>query len=130
MSAAKPVLLIVDDEPDLRELIEADFQRKGYVVHGAASGFEAWDKLRTLEVDAVLSDVRMANGDGIALLRKIREEYPRSIPVILMTGFADIDEATCRQLGAYRVIAKPFARKDLHDTVTAALSAAAKENGG
>lgn len=126
----KPVILIVDDEADLRELIESDFERKGYVVHGAGSGLEAWEKLRTIEVDLVLSDLRMANGDGLALLRKVREEYPRRIPVILMTGFADTDAAQCRELGAYKVIAKPFARKDLHEAVEAALAESAKQNGG
>ncbi len=115
-------ILVVDDETELRDLVISDLRRKVYDTHGAGGGDEAWDRLRQLHADLVISDVRMAKGDGLALLRRLREEYPRQIPVILMTGFADTEDMKRIGGASVTVIAKPFQRKALHEAIVEALA--------
>lgn len=117
-------ILVVDDEEDLRSLIMRDLRRLGFSVHGASGGNEAWDLLRNLKVDLVLSDVRMANGDGILLARRMHEEYPHPAGMILMSGFADADLSDSSQWGVREIVHKPFQRKELHEAVMRALGAA------
>lgn len=117
-------ILIVDDEPDLREAIAFDFKRKGYNVLTAGSGREALAMLETKPVHLVLSDVRMPNGDGIELLDKIKEKNTLLPVVMLITGFSDISLEEAYDKGADAVFAKPFDRKALHEAVARALQPA------
>jgi CheY-like chemotaxis protein/Tfp pilus assembly protein PilZ len=117
----KPSILIVDDEPDLRDAIAFDFQRADFRVLTAASGEEAFRILEENEIDVVLSDIGMANGGGIELLEKIKARNPFQPVVMLITGFADITLEEAFKKGADAVFSKPFDRKMLMQAVVGAL---------
>lgn len=114
-------VLIVDDEADLRKAIAFDFKRKGFNVFEAENGTQAFQIVCSDQIDIVLTDVRMPNGDGLELLDNIKARDPHLPVVMFITGFADItlDEAYDRGVDA--VFAKPFDRKMLLDSVLRAL---------
>ncbi len=114
-------VLIVDDDKLLREAIGHDFQRRQYTVVLADSGNQALQILETTKVDVVLSDVRMPNGDGIQLLKKIREQNCEFPVFLLLTGFAELAIEDAYHEGAAAMIAKPFNRKTLYNTIDLAL---------
>jgi putative nucleotidyltransferase with HDIG domain len=105
-------ILIVDDEPDLRELLKATLEEAGYSTAEAVNGKAAQAFLTLENCDAVISDIRMPEMDGVELLKLIKQT--KNIPVILMTGFSDILETqTAYQMGASEFITKPFNNKEL-----------------
>jgi CheY-like chemotaxis protein len=114
-------ILIVDDEPDLRDAIAFEFKRKGFNVLTAGNGREALAVLSKQTVQIVLSDVRMPDGDGIELLEKIKEKNVFLPVVMFITGFADITLEEAYNKGADAVFSKPFDRKALYEAVVRAL---------
>jgi CheY-like chemotaxis protein len=114
-------ILVVDDEALLREAIAFDFRRKGHNVLLASSGNEAFDIIKSRDVHVVLTDVRMPNGDGITLLKRLKQENVFQPVVILLTGYADISLEEAYDLGADAVFPKPFDRPSLHAAVERAL---------
>lgn len=114
---AEMTLLVVDDEASLRGAIAFDFERRGYHVLLAASGNEAKALLAHTTVDAIISDVQMPDGDGIELLRWVREQN-HCIPVfIFITGYSSLSVEQAYALGADSLFVKPFDRKILSETV-------------
>ncbi|SDZ79450.1 Signal transduction histidine kinase [Desulfuromusa kysingii] len=108
-------LLCVDDEPIIRELCVDVLS--DYHVLEAKDGLEAEKILKTLEVDIVLSDVKMPNLDGLGLLKSIKEQYPDQA-VILMTGYSDQDLILqALKAGADDFINKPINILQLSTTV-------------
>src|ERR1051326_1206027 len=107
-------ILVVDDEPDVAELFRQRFRRETrqgtYVLHYAASGAEALDRLSG-EIEpmlvAVLSDINMPGMDGLQLLGEIKHRFP-DLPVMMVTAYGD-DERRRRasELGAAEFITKP-----------------------
>jgi CheY-like chemotaxis protein len=114
-------ILIADDEVELRKAIAFDFKRKGFSVFEAGSGDEAFEIVKNNNVQLILSDVRMPNGDGISLLDKVKAHNPQ-LPVLLVTGFADISLEEAYDRGASAVFPKPFDRKVLLETVMKAVT--------
>jgi len=112
-----PVLLIVDDEPDLREILCAELSFRGYKTIQKSGGFEAIAFLRKHKVDAVLTDLRMDGGSGIDLIQFLREEMPAPPPVIVISALADTAGPELRALGARAVFSKPFAIEALAQAV-------------
>lgn len=104
-------VLVVDDEPDVRELLCEEIDLLGYSTISAASGRQALEKLASEAVDVVVSDVRMPDGDGLFLLKELRAKF--RIPVILISGFTDLTPASGFDLGAVAVLAKPYDHKKL-----------------
>jgi two-component system response regulator PilR (NtrC family) len=101
-------LLIVDDEPGMRQLLSHIFGRAGHAVRAAENGTKALELLRKEPADLVVSDVKMPDMDGIELLRRLREVLPDAA-VVLMTAFATVDTAReAFKLGADDFIQKPF----------------------
>jgi DNA-binding NtrC family response regulator len=106
--AEKPVLLVVDDEPGIVRLIERYARKIGFEVSTATSGNEALEKLATERAAAALVDLRMADVDGLEVLRRIRAD-DHGCQVILMTGHASIETAIeAIKLGAMDYLSKPF----------------------
>lgn len=102
------VVLVVDDEEDLREILAEEFMDLGSKVIQASSGTEAYAKTEATNVDVIVSDVRMPGGDGVELLKKIQARNPQEPVVILVTGFSDFDTQNLVTMGAYAVLSKPF----------------------
>jgi DNA-binding NtrC family response regulator len=101
-------ILLIDDEPDLRDLLEEQLRDAGHRVRVAADGLEGMDQLQRRVFDVVICDVRLPKLDGLALLRHVRKEVP-STDVILMTAYADVSQAvSALKEGAYDYLTKPF----------------------
>jgi CheY-like chemotaxis protein len=117
--ADQPSILIVDDEPLLREILVEDFEYEGFKVYEASGGNEAFSKIKSGEfmVDTVLSDIRMPDGSGIDLLENIEREITDGPSVVLVSGFADITEEEALAKGAKRLFKKPFDNEELMDYV-------------
>jgi len=82
-------VLIVDDEPDMREFAQAALEGEGYQCHLAADGSEAIEKAKSQRPDLILMDVQMPKKDGFSTLYDLRQDpATKSIPVILLTGVA------------------------------------------
>ena len=85
-------ILVVEDDPNLREAVCDTLELAGQAVVSAPGGEAALALLETQAVALVVSDVRMMPMDGIALLKAIRSRFPH-LPVVLMTAYADVDRA-------------------------------------
>jgi CheY-like chemotaxis protein len=116
-------VLVVDDEPDLLEIMAEWFHREGSHVLSAENGAEALGLLRTHHVDVVLSDIHMPVMDGVTLLQKIKSANTYLPSVIFITGFYDIEPREAYELGAEALISKPVERKYLIAVVSRILTA-------
>lgn len=114
-------VLIVDDEAPVRSMIGATLQRQGYDVQLAMSGLQAVEMLAHGAFDLVLTDIVMQDGNGIALLERIRSDQPH-LPVVMVSAIHDISVAIdSMRRGAYDYLLKPFEREHLVATVQRAL---------
>ncbi len=103
-----PQLLIVDDEPDIRDMLSRHFRFIGYNVVTATDGHDALQKMEENRTDVVITDIMMLGMNGIDLLHKIREEYPMT-HVIMITGYVTLANALATMRGgADRCIFKPL----------------------
>lgn len=118
------VILVVDDEEDLRDVIIYDLERLGFSTRTAVNGAAAYEVMAHERIDLILSDVRMPGGDGVELLEKVRRLNPKLPPLILVSGFADITPKEAREKGAAGMLEKPFDRKLLMETLKEALGLA------
>ena len=108
MSDKSQTILVVEDDPNLREAISDTLELAGRPVLSAPGGEEALEILGREKVSIVVSDVRMMPMDGITLLKEIRLRHPR-LPVLLMTAYADVDRAVeAMRSGACDFLLKPF----------------------
>ena len=110
-------ILVVEDDPNLREAVCDTLELAGQAVVSAPGGEEALRLLEVQPVALVVSDVRMMPMDGISLLKEIRSRFPH-LPVVLMTAFADVDRAVeAMRAGACDFLLKPFEPKALLEHV-------------
>jgi len=115
-------ILIVDDEPEICDLISFQMQRNGFKIQTASNGKEAFELYQKSPVDLVLTDIRMPGGNGIELLDNLRKLHKHNPIVILMSGFSDLSLEEAIQKGAYTKLQKPIPFKDLTKVVMDALS--------
>lgn len=115
-------ILVVDDEEPIREIVASMLGTAGYVCKQAGSGMEALAVLTSgEEFELMLSDLMMADLDGIGLLERTKERYP-DMPVVMVTAVHDISVALAAiRNGAYDYLLKPFEREQLLNTVSRAL---------
>jgi two-component system response regulator PilR (NtrC family) len=114
-AAAKPRILIADDEPSMREMTRQLFQRAGFEVMLAADGVAALELLQHEFVDVVLTDIRMPRLDGVQLLHALRTLAP-DVVVVMMTAHWTQDSVEWKEaqkLGARFLFEKPFSQVDL-----------------
>jgi len=115
-------ILIVDDKETIREIVSSMLTSANFKCRQAASGMEALALLDSgEEFELMLSDLMMANLDGIGLLEKTKERFP-DMPVVMVTAVHDISVALAAlRNGAYDYLLKPFEREQLLATVRRAL---------
>ncbi len=107
-------ILVVDDEPQIRNLLSQHLAKQGYFVSTAANGEEAFELFSKTPYDIVLTDMNMPRVDGLALIRKIKE-MQHNVDIIAMTGFAQTYEYTrVIEAGAADFIYKPFEGDELN----------------
>ncbi len=118
----KARLLIVDDEPIVRDSLGKWFREEGYEIGTAESANEALTRLAEHPWDLALVDIKMPGTDGIELQRRLHEINPE-LTVIIMTGYASVETAVeALKNGAYDYITKPFDPDDVAHLVRNALS--------
>jgi two-component system, NtrC family, response regulator PilR len=109
----QPRVLVVDDEPSLREMLRIVLRRDGYDVLVAENGRVAIELLQRERVDLLLSDIRMSDVSGVDVL-KAAKELNRDIVAFMMTAFASTDTAVeAMRLGAVDYLTKPFSMDEL-----------------
>jgi DNA-binding response OmpR family regulator len=114
---AKPVVLVADDDPDIRTLVRIRLERAGYTVVSAADGAEALELAVANHPDVAILDVSMPNLTGLEVTRALRERYVSS-PVILLTARAmEVDVREGGDAGAAAYITKPFSPQELEVAV-------------
>lgn len=101
-------ILVVDDEPKMRRVLEIMLQKMGHRVLGAGNGIEALALFRTQAIALVITDLRMPEMDGIELLARLREQES-DVPVMVITAHGTIETAvTAMKHGACDYILRPF----------------------
>jgi two-component system, NtrC family, response regulator AtoC len=101
-------ILIADDEPHMRRLLEIMLQKMGHTVFAASDGQEALELARKNPVDLVITDLRMPRMDGITLLSRLREEG-QDVPVIVITAHGTVESAVdAMKRGASDYLLRPF----------------------
>lgn len=114
-------LLVVDDEKNLRLVVQKELSRQGHEVATAADGEDAWEELEKQDFDVLLCDINMPRLDGIGLLRRTREKSQNPPEVIMLTGQATVETAIqAMKLGAYDYLTKPYRIAELSALVTQA----------
>lgn len=120
---AKRHLLLVDDEPNIRRILQVAFEKDGYFVSVAADAREALDCFSKQAPDCILTDVTMPGMTGYELLREVKSKS--DTPVVIMTAFGTIPQAVqAIRDGAFEYVTKPFDLDHLKKVVGAAMQSA------
>ncbi|MDJ0852046.1 MAG: response regulator [Myxococcota bacterium] len=116
-------ILVIDDEPDLLELVRVNLDQAGYRVETAADGREAMASLRRDRPDLVVLDLMLPDVSGTDLCRQLRSSSEFSdLPIIMLTAKADeVDRVVGFELGADDYVTKPFSPRELTLRVNAVL---------
>jgi len=117
-------ILVVDDEPGIRELMREILEEEGYEVRLAENGVSARNALEDKVPDLVLLDIWMPDVDGVTLLKEWKTQGRLTMPVVMMSGHGTVHTAVeATRLGAFDYLEKPIAYKQLLETVKKALDA-------
>ena len=119
------LVLVVDDEPDVRKVVRITLEKSGYDVVEAEDGKKAIAEIKkdenSLLLNLIITDIRMPNMNGIDVINYYRKEWP-SIPLIVLTGFPDLDMAIAMlQHGVVDYLVKPVEAEKLKASVAQAL---------
>ena len=118
------LVLIVDDEPNVRKVLAALLEQSGYATAQAGSGEEALALVRAEDPDLVLTDLKMPGMDGLDLLNRLRREFGE-IPVVMLTAHGTVATAVdAMKRGAFDFLTKPFERAQVVDVIAKALGQA------
>lgn len=108
MESSQYTILVVDDEELIRSLVVTFLSKLGHSCVTAIDGVEALEKIGGHNIDAVITDIKMPNMDGIMLTREISRQYPE-LPVMVMTAFdEEYSAGIAISVGAREFIKKPF----------------------
>ena len=116
-------VLIVEDEPDIRDLVVHHLKREGYLVSAASSGEEALRQVLAAPPDLVLLDLMMPAMDGLEVCRRLRQDPATAmLPIMMLTAKGDeVDRVLGLEIGADDYIVKPFSPRELLARVRAVL---------
>ncbi len=119
------LVLVVDDEPDVRKVVRMTLEKSGYDVLEAEDGAKAIEEVKkgenSLLLNLIITDIRMPNMNGIDVINYYQKEWP-SVPLIVLTGFPDLDMATTMlQHGVSDYLVKPVESEKLRASVAKAL---------
>jgi len=124
-------ILVVDDEADIRRLLQEILIEEGYEVQVAADAGQARSARERHAPDLVLLDIWMPDTDGISLLREWSDDAPDGCPVVMMSGHGTVETAVeATRLGAFDFIEKPVSLAKLLRTVERALEVKARRHSG
>ncbi len=115
---SKRHILVVDDEPDIRNLVQEILEDEGFSVNIAENAAKARQEVESLEPDLILLDIWMPDVDGITLLKEWKENDHIIAPIIMMSGHGNVETAVeATRLGAYDFIEKPLSISKLLLTI-------------
>ena len=121
LNDSRPRVLVVDDEPNICDLLEELLARQDYVIETCLNGQEAMAKIKSSGYDMVISDLKMPGINGIELIRAVKAESPDTATV-LVTGFATVETAVeALRFGADDYVTKPFNIEELRKVVSRGL---------
>ncbi len=113
-------VLVVDDEPGMREMVKQLLLNEGYRVLEASNGKHAMEFLKNETPELVITDIIMEEMDGVEIIMEIRENYP-DVKIIAMSGGSKISSEdyleSAADLGADRIFNKPFALSDMLNAI-------------
>ncbi|WP_342348534.1 response regulator [uncultured Nitrospira sp.] len=119
------LVLIVDDEPDVRKVVRMTLEKAGYDVIEAEDGEKAIQEVQKgenpLMLDVIISDIRMPKINGVEAINYFQQQYPR-VPLIVLTGFPDMEMATgFLKQGIVDYLVKPVEKEKLIKSVATAM---------
>jgi phosphate regulon transcriptional regulator PhoB len=116
-------VLIVEDEPDIRDLLAFHLERAGYQVARASTGAEALRQVRSVHPDLIVLDLMLPEMDGLEVCRRLRADAgTATVPVIMLTAKGDeVDRVVGLEMGADDYVVKPFSPKEVLARVRAVL---------
>jgi two-component system response regulator PilR (NtrC family) len=115
-------VLVVDDEPDIRELLELTLTRMGLGVEAVGTIAEAKDRLKSARYDLCLTDMRLGDGEGLELVRHIAA-LAADVPVAVITAYGSTENAVAAlKAGAFDYVSKPVGLEQLRSLIRSALS--------
>ncbi len=113
MAEGHKLVLVVDDDPDLRELMKLLLEGAGYVVQTASDGRDALERVSLKLPALVLLDMKMPGMNGWQFAEELRRAYARRVPIVVVTAAEDARK-TAEEIGAEGYLGKPF---DLDDVL-------------
>jgi DNA-binding NtrC family response regulator len=122
------LVLLVDDDEMLLAVLKALLMSEGYEVLTALDGNKAIGIVKAVDLDLVISDIRMSPMNGMELLRLIHQEKP-NLPVIMLTAYASAKTAKeCKELGAVGYLSKPFTNDEVLGIVQHAIESSRQKS--
>jgi two-component system phosphate regulon response regulator PhoB len=128
-SLPKSTILIIEDDPDIRELTKYNLTQEGYTVHEAATGEDGLEQVAKNPVDLILLDLMLPVLDGLEVCKRIRaNDDTKTIPIVMLTAKGEeIDIVTGLEVGADDYVTKPFSPRVLIARIRAILRRSQEE---
>jgi two-component system nitrogen regulation response regulator NtrX len=129
MDAERPLVLVIDDDDELRQICLDMLEARGYRTRGAASVGEGLRAFGERQPGVVLLDMKLPDGTGLDVLRELQRRSPVT-PVVVVSGYGSVvDAVEAMRLGASEYIEKPLARERLHEVLDRVLAPASRGKG-
>ena len=124
----KAKVLVIDDEPAMREIIGEVISLDKYDVSFAEDGEQGLEMYRTDKPDLVITDLHMPNKDGASLVQELKEEFPKA-RIMVLSGSQNVDMfARVVHMNANRIMTKPFTIDELLDAIAELIDEKAHDN--
>ena len=105
-------ILVVDDEPDICDLIQFNLEEEGFLVSVSQNGMDAWNRLERNLPDAIILDLMLPGINGVDFCKKVKEKY--DVPILIVTAkTGETDSVLCLEIGADDYVRKPFSPREL-----------------